>query len=83
MAVRRGERMVRIAISEAAFDAIASILPPGVKVGPLERASNGQYCVWLHPAVVDRLARMRGPRENYSDVILRIAAGAERGGDRL
>jgi hypothetical protein len=65
--------VIRIAITQAAFDAIASILPPGAKVGPLERALNGQCCVWLPRAVVDRLARMRGPHESYSDVILRLA----------
>jgi hypothetical protein len=66
--------MVRIAISQAAYAAIAYILPPGANVGPLERVPNGQYCVWLPRAVVDRLARMRGSRESYSDVILRLAA---------
>jgi hypothetical protein len=40
---------------------IASILPPGAKVGPLEMAPNGQYRVWLPRAVVDRRARMRPP----------------------
>jgi hypothetical protein len=39
-----------------------------------DRAPNGQYRVWLLRAIVDRLARMRGARESYSDVILRLAA---------
>jgi hypothetical protein len=64
--------MIRIAISADA--AIASILPPGANVGPLERAPNGQYRVWLPRAVVDRLARLRSLRESYSDVILRLAS---------
>jgi hypothetical protein len=71
--------VIRIAISTEAYAAIASILPPGTNVGPLERAPNGQYRVWLPRAVVDRLARMRGPRESYSEVILRLAAGGEPG----
>jgi hypothetical protein len=72
--VKADETVVRIAISQDAYAAIAAILPPGAKVGLLERAPNGQYRVWLPRAVVDRLARMRGPRESYSDVILRLAA---------
>jgi hypothetical protein len=47
---------------------------PGVNIRPLETAPNGQYRVWLPRAVVDRLARMRGARESYSDVILRMAS---------
>jgi hypothetical protein len=66
--------VIRIAMSAEAYAAIASILPPGVNIGPLETAPNGQYRVWLPQAVVDRLARMRGARESYSDVILRMAS---------
>jgi hypothetical protein len=66
--------MVRIAMSAEAYAAIASILPPGAKVGPLQIAPNGQYRVWLPRAFVDRLARSRRARESYSDVILRLAA---------
>jgi hypothetical protein len=64
--------MVRIAMSAEAYAAIASILPPGAKVGPLQIAPNGR--VWLPRAFVDRLARSRRARESYSDVILRLAA---------
>jgi hypothetical protein len=70
--------VIRIAVSAEAYAAIASILPPGANVGPLEMAPNGQWCVWLPRAVVDRLARMRGHRESYSDVILRLASRGER-----
>jgi hypothetical protein len=49
--------MVRIAISQAAFEAIARTLPFGS---------------------VDRLKSLRGRGESYSDVILRLAARAER-----
>ena len=71
--------MIRIAISAEAYAAIASILPAGVKVGPLETAPNGKYRVWLPRAVVDRLARMRGPSDSYSDLILRLGVAARRG----
>ena len=70
--------MIRIAVSAEAYAAIASILPPGAHVGPLEMAPNGLYRVWLPQAVVDSLARRRGPRESYSDVILRLASRGER-----
>jgi hypothetical protein len=64
-------RMVRIAITQAAFDAIASTLPPG-STG-YENATNekGERLIWLDSAVVDRLRSLRGPGESYSDVILR------------
>jgi hypothetical protein len=66
--------MVRIAISQAAFDAIAKTLPLG-SVG-YENAANekGERLIWLDPSVVDRLRSLRGPGESYSDVILRLAA---------
>jgi hypothetical protein len=65
--------MVRIAISKAAFDAIAKTLPLG-SVG-YENATNekGERLVWLERSVVDRLRSLRGPGESYSDVIMRLA----------
>ena len=55
--------MVRIAISQAAFDAIAATLPLG-STG-YENAVNerGERYVWLDRAVVDRLRAMRGAGE--------------------
>ena len=64
--------MIRIAITPAAYAAIAATLPGSVGVEP-QRAPNGDYFIWLDPAVVNRLAAMRGPGESYSDVILRLA----------
>jgi hypothetical protein len=65
--------MVRIAITQAAFDAIAKTLPVG-SVG-YENATNekGERLIWLEPSMVDRLRAMRGPGESWSDVILRLA----------
>jgi hypothetical protein len=65
--------MVRIAISEAAFEAIAKTLALG-SVG-YENPTNekGERLVWLDPSVVDRLRSLRGPGESWSDVILRLA----------
>jgi hypothetical protein len=69
--------VVCIAISQAAFDAIASTLPPG-STG-YENAVNekGERLIWLDRSVVDRLRSLRGPGESYSDVILRLAGGLE------
>ena len=64
--------MIRLAISPAACAAIAATSPGSVGVEP-RRAPDGDYFVWLDPAVVNRLAAMGGPGESYSDVILRLA----------
>ena len=53
--------MIRISISAAAFDAIASTLPLGTTAFEPELGPNGERFVWLEPRFVDRLAAMRGP----------------------
>jgi hypothetical protein len=58
--------MVRIAISQAAFDAIAKTLPFG-DVGYENKVNERGG---LDRAVVDRLRHLRGPGESYSDVII-------------
>ena len=69
--------MVRIAISQAAFDAIAGMLPFPLGSVSYENASNakGERYVWLDPKVVEHLRALRGPGESYSDAILRLAKG--------
>jgi hypothetical protein len=64
--------VIRIAISPAAFDAIAKTLPGSMS---FENKTNakGERLVWLDPAVVDRLRPVRGRGESYSNVILRLA----------
>ncbi len=60
--------MIRIAITPAAFEAIAATLR---SVGyELQTNANGEQLIWLESTVVDRLMAMRGPGESYSDVIL-------------
>ena len=68
---RRGgpDRMVRIAISAEAYDALASTIRLGSVVFEKELDANGQCHVRLNRAVVDRLRAMRGVGESYSDVI--------------
>jgi hypothetical protein len=64
--------MIRIAITEAAYEAIAATLRLGSVGFERERDANGLHLIWLDAAVVDRLAAMRGPGESYSDAILRL-----------
>jgi hypothetical protein len=56
--------MVRIAISQAAFDAITKTLALS-SVGFENKANEtGERLVWLDKPVVDRLGAMRGPGES-------------------
>jgi hypothetical protein len=66
--------MIRIAISQAAFDAIAKTLALGSTGYENKTNEKGERLVWLDRSVVDRLRALRGPGESYSDVILRLAA---------
>ena len=65
--------MVRIAISQAAFEAISGTLTVGSVAYEVELNEHGQRYVWLETAMADRFGTLRGPTESYSDVILRIA----------
>jgi hypothetical protein len=63
--------MIRIALSDAAYDAIASTLPKGSARWPMQR--DGDQCfIQVEAAVVDRMRTMRRPGESYSAVILRL-----------
>ena len=64
--------MVRISISQAAFDALAAMLSLGSVGYEFEVNERGERLVWLQTSVVDRLMAMREPSESYSDVILRL-----------
>jgi hypothetical protein len=65
--------MIRIAISAAAFEAIAATMPLGSVNFERKVHAAGERQIWLEPKFVVRLATMRGPGESYSDVILRLA----------
>ncbi len=65
--------MIRIAITPAAFEAIAAKLPLGSVGYEPQLDAQGQRLIWLETSVVDRLSALRGPGESYSDVILRLA----------
>jgi hypothetical protein len=70
--------MIRIATSEAAFQAIASTMSLGSVGCEAEVGANGERLIWLAPNVGDRLTAVRGPGESYSDVILRLAGETPR-----
>jgi hypothetical protein len=65
--------MVRIAITQAAFDAIAKTLALGSVGYENKLNEKGERLVWLEPRAVDRLRTLRGPGESYRDAILRLA----------
>jgi hypothetical protein len=65
--------MIRIAISQAAFTAIAKTLPLGSVSYENKTNDRGERYIWLEPKVVDRLRALRGRGESYSQVILRLA----------
>ena len=70
--------MIRIAINQAAFDAIAATLPLGSVSYENQTNERGERYVRLVPNVVDRLRAQRRPGESCSDVILRLAGEIQR-----
>ena len=70
--------MIRIAITPAAYEAIAATLALGTVAVEPERAADGSVHIWLDPGVLARLKALRGAGESYSDVILRLSGGKER-----
>ena len=63
--------MIRIAITEVAYNAIASTLPKGAARWPIQR--NRDKCfIQVEAAIVDGMRTMRRIGESYSDVILRL-----------
>jgi hypothetical protein len=64
--------MIRIAITPAAYAAIAATLALGTVAVEPERAQDGSVHIWLDPGVVAKLKALRGCGESYSDVILRL-----------
>ena len=54
-------RVIRIAISQAAFDALAATLPIGSVGFENERDANGNWLIWLPRDVLAKLKALRGP----------------------
>lgn len=66
--------MVRIAISQSAFDAIMASMQLGSVGAENATDEQGQRLIWLEPQVLAGLRALRWPSESYSDVIIRMAA---------
>ena len=65
------DEMIRIALSDSAYDAIASTLPKGSARWPMQR--DGEQCfIQVEWAVVNRMRAMRRPGYSYSAAILRL-----------
>jgi hypothetical protein len=64
--------MVTISITREAFAAIEATLSKGSKAEARPVGKGGLFVV-IDRRTGDRLGRLRGPGESYSDVILRIA----------
>jgi hypothetical protein len=60
--------VIRIAITQVAFDTIAATLPFGSVGYENETNEKGERLIWLAPDVIAKLKAMRGPGQNYSDV---------------
>ncbi len=63
--------MIRLVLTDGAYDAIASRLPKGSARWPMQR-DGGRCFIQVEAAVVDRMRTMRRRGEDYSDVILRL-----------
>jgi hypothetical protein len=64
--------MIRIAITQAAFDAIAATLPLGSVGYEAQRSETGKVFIWPERRALDRLDTLRQPGEGYSEIILRL-----------
>ena len=63
--------MIRLVLTEDAYDAIAFRLPKGSARWPMQRDRDRCF-IQVEAAVVARMRTMRRPGEDYSDVILRL-----------
>ncbi len=57
--------MIRLAITAAAFDAIAATLPLGSVAFEAAGEDRGLRYIWLEHRWLDRLKSYRGPGESY------------------
>jgi len=64
--------MIRIGITQAAYEAIYATLPFGSVGYENQVNERGERLIWLEPAVLARLKAMRGRGESCSDVILKL-----------
>jgi len=65
--------VVRITITPAAYAAIRASLAKRANEPPPQRDAAGRFVICVEETYVDQLKALRRSRENYSDVILRLA----------
>ena len=65
--------LVRSTITPAAYAAIKASLAKGANEPPPQRDAAGRFVIYVEETYVDQLKALRRSRENYSDVILRLA----------
>jgi hypothetical protein len=72
-----GSPLIRIAVSLAAYQALASTLAEGREARPPEPLEVGEGVgMWVDHVTLAALKRERRAGEGYSEVILRLARGA-------
>jgi hypothetical protein len=64
--------MIRVFLTDAAYDAIASTLPKGAARWPMQR-DRDQCFIQVEAAVVDRMRAITQARREVQRVILRLA----------
>ena len=62
--------MIRIAISLAAFEALAATFPLETVGYESELTPDGERLIWLEERWINKLDAIRMPGKSYSDVIL-------------
>jgi hypothetical protein len=71
--------VVRITITPAAYAVVKASLAKGANEPPPQRDAARRFVIYVAETYVDQLKAQRRSRENYSDVIVRLA---EAGGTR-
>jgi hypothetical protein len=70
--------VIRITITQEAFEAIAAAMPLGTVSYEADHTGKAEVHIWLEPHVLNKLRILRGPGEEYSDVIVKLAAEGAR-----
>jgi hypothetical protein len=65
--------LIRIAITAAAFNAVAKTLPVGSFAYEPETTADGGRFIWIDRRARGQLDALRGPGESYSEIILKLA----------
>jgi hypothetical protein len=63
--------LIRIAITEAAFEAIKATLLVGSAAYEPQRTAQGGYLIWVERSWLNKLEALRQPREGLSETIIR------------